>query len=246
MFHKVKLTKDITTHNHEIGHALAQYTSGLKPLGITLNETSTYGGTAGHVLLANHGDLKSVGDHIKGIWTDLAGAMFGDFKVLKNGHIQVTDSALHQMSNDLGKASDSLKIIGFKNNIIQKITEFSDEFMALNPNRVNADKTGALKKELHAVFAQYQTQSFKFLTYDPIKLAFQKLHQLKTAMGPEKLEKLRQGVLKKDGWMFGKTFRTQLYEKVFTAAERQQFEKIYQEFEREFLALPEIQALKAK
>ena len=46
--------------------------------------------------------------------------------------------------------------------------------------------------------------------------------------------------------MFGKTFRTQLYEKVFTAAERQQFEGIYQEFEREFLALPEIQALKAK
>ncbi len=46
--------------------------------------------------------------------------------------------------------------------------------------------------------------------------------------------------------MFGKTFRTQLYEKVFTIAERKQFEQIYQEFEREFLALPEIQTLSAK
>jgi len=123
---------------------------------------------------------------------------------------------------------------GLKNAALKELGQKAEK--ALTKNATDADDKAFVDALMQTILKDGNAGFHK---------AMVKLGQLKMAMGPEKLEQLRQGVLKKDGWMFGKTFRN-LYEKVFTAAERQNFEKIYQEYKREFLALPEIQALAKK
>jgi hypothetical protein len=216
------------THDHEIGHMVSAYASGVKPLAVSFKEKAT------HIVnsFKNMGNSNTPDKLAKSYWNLMSGSVFGNMSKRDGKFIfQFPEGTCGDVAAMIMHAEDA----GLKNPLLTDLGQKAEK--TLSKKATDIDANSYVDALMQTILKDGNAGFHKVMA---------KLAQLKTAMGYEKLEQLRQGVLNKNGWMFGKTFRTQLYEKVFTAVERQQFEKIYQEFEREFIALPEIQALAKK